>query len=545
VFPEEFLPDGKLEIVAVELDSVEATMQLRLRSRASHGICPSCGQPSQSIHSGYERTLKDLPCSGFAIRIILEVRRFFCKAVACTRKTFSERLPEVTQPYARQTNRLSGLVQTLALLVGSSMGKRLLGQLGIPTSIWSMLRLLRKVDIAGRPTPRILGVDDWAMRRGRRYGTILVDLESSKVVDLLPGREANTLASWLMTHPGVEVISRDRAEAYAEGARLGAPNAVQVADRWHLLKNLGDMLVRVLSSHPRELKRLAQQVDPSSPTDFPSESSPEQLPMVSAPAKRNAPRRYQRFVEVHTLHEQGFHITAIARQTGLDRKTVRKYLAYTTLPEVRRVPYHRSRKLAPYEAYLLDHCEYGRRTVRQLYGDIQAQGYGGCLTAVAAFMSQVRKERGLLPFVPTDVLLSNTPYPYAQLSPRTAAWLLLAQPKDLTPNEQTLAAALPKLHPDIELAAHAAQRFTELVRSRAFERFDAWLNDMHQSTLPQLRSFARSIQRDYAAVRAALTLPWSNGPVEGHVNLLKFIKRQMFGRANFDLLRRRVLAFSA
>ena len=207
-------------------------------------------------------------------------------------------------------------------------------------------------------------------------------------------------------------------------------------------------------------------------------------------------------------------------------------------------PYHRSRKLAPYEVYLLEHWAYGRRTIRQLYRDIQAQGYSGCLTAVAEFMSHVRKEQGLLPFVSTDVLLSNSPYPYAQLSPKTAAWLLLAQPKDLTPHERDLAAALPSLHPDIEQVALAAQRFIDLVRTRAVEQFDAWLVAMHHASLPQLRSFARSLQRDYAAVHAALALPWSNGPVEGHVNRLKFIKRQMFGRANFDLLRLRVLAFS-
>lgn len=544
MFPEIFLPDGQLEIMAVELDTLNATMQLRLRSRTVQGICPLCGQYSQSIHSQYERTLKDLPYSGFAVRIILEVRRFFCRAAACPRKTFSERLPEVTQPYARQTNRLRQIIQTVGLLIGISMAKRVLGQLHVPTSIWSILRLLRKMVIAGRPTPRILGVDDWAMRRGRRYGTILVDLESSLVVDLLPDRETITLAKWLIAHPGVEIISRDRAEAYAEGAKLGAPNAVQVADRWHLLKNLGDMLVRVLSSHHRELKHLAQQVGPATPAGFKPELSPQVFPTASPSPTRNTPRRYQRFIEVHTLHEQGFHISAIARQIGLDRKTVRKYLALTTLPEIRHVTYHRSRKLAPYEAYLLEHWEYGRRTLRQLYRDIQTQGYTGCLTAVAEFMSQIRKERGLLPFVSRDILLSNTPYPYAQLSPRTAAWLLLAQAEDLSPNEQALAAALPTLHPDIAQAALAAQRFTELVRSRTVEHFDVWLADMHQSSLTQLRSFARSLQRDYAAVRAALTLPWSNGPVEGHVNRLKFIKRQMFGRAKFDLLRLRVLAFS-
>jgi transposase len=172
------------------------------------------------------------------------------------------------------------------------------------------------------------------------------------------------------------------------------------------------------------------------------------------------------------------------------------------------------------------------------------QGYTGCLSAVAEFMSEVRKARGLLPFVRRDQLLPGPPHPTAQLSPRTAAWLLLAQPEDLTQEkDRALAAALPGLHLDIEQAANAAQRFAQLVRTRAAGGFDEWLADMRQSSLPQLRTFARSLQHDYAAVRAALSLPWSNGPVEGHVNHLKFVKRQMFGRAKFDLLRIRVLTF--
>ncbi len=255
MLPAEMLPCSKIEIVTRNIDETGSIMQLRVRSRAVIAQCPSCGTTSSSVHSAYERQLKDLPCGGLTISIILEVQRYFCKNPACSRKTFRERIPELTQPYARHTNRLSGLVERFGLLVGASMSKELLEQVQIPVSIWSILRLLRRIETRERPTPRILGVDDWAIRRGHRYGTVLVNLETSEVVDVLVGREAKTLASWLQAHPGVEVISRDRAESYAEGGRQGAPQAIQVADRWHLLKNLGDMLVRVLSHHHRELNR--------------------------------------------------------------------------------------------------------------------------------------------------------------------------------------------------------------------------------------------------------------------------------------------------
>ena len=538
MFPEAFLPDTTLEIVAVEQDLAATTIQLRVRSRGRGGTCPCCGQYSQSIHSGYERKLKDLPCSGFAVEIILEVRRFFCKTAACPRTTFCERLAEVTRPYARQTNRVRGIIQTFGLLVGSSMGKRLLSELRIPASIWSILRLLRKTVQPSRVTPRILGVDDWAIRRGHRYGTLLVNLETAEVVDVLLGREAQTLADWLHAHPGVEVISRDRAEAYAEGARQGAPLAIQVADRWHLLKNLGEMLVRILANHHRELKTLTQTMMVSQPAPVELRPQPMTTEAECLSSINTNSRRYARFVQTHELHAQGFTLSAIARQTGMDRKTIRKYLHLTALPA-----YHPQRrrfsKLLPYQDYLLEHWQNGRRTVRQLWLDIRELGLKGSHSVVATFMAQVRKERGLPPYLRTEM---HCPVATPPLSPRRAAWLLLARADQLDQQDLHFKLMLPGLHPDIQQAATVAQRFAQLVRERLPDAFNEWLQFSLQSTLREIRSFARGVQRDYDAVKAALTFRWNNGMLEGHVNRLKFVKRQMFGRAKFDLLRLRVLA---
>lgn len=509
-------------------------LALRVRSKESSSQCPYCGEWSSRVHSWYERALRDIPCVGYAIQITLEVRRFFCGAEQCKRKTFAERIPEMTQPYARRTNRLETIIQTFGLMVGSAMSRRLLRQFQIMVSKWAILRTLRKSTPYPRATPRILGVDDWAIRRGHRYGTLLVNLENGEVVDVLLGREAQTLGEWLRSHPGIEVISRDRAGAYAEGTRQGAPQAIQVADRWHLLKNAGEIVMRVLDHHHRALKTLAQttrtsQNEPVS-IQLPAEpSSPE-------PTVNPNSRRYARFTQVHELRSQGFTVSAIARQTGMDRKTVRKYLK--VLPA-----YHPKRRrwssLLPYQPYLLAHWQQGRRTVRQLWRDIQELGFNGSLSVVAEFMARVRKERGLPAYVRT---ILQCPTPPLVLSPRRAAWLLMARPDQLDDQEQQLRSIVPTLHPDIYLVATTAQRFAQIIRDRLPDVLDEWLHHALQSTLREVRSFARGIQRDYAAVKAALTLPWSNGMLEGHVNRLKFVKRQMFGRANFDLLRLRVLA---
>src|SRR5271170_2375260 len=233
-------------------NNTRLVMVLRATGEASH--CPGCRQESRRIHSRYSRRLSDLPWEGIAVRIELRVRRFFCDSEDCGQQIFTERLPKTVQRYSRRTCRLSASLQQITSALGGSAGSRLAKQLGILASGSTLLRQLRRKQI--KPSaqgPRVLGIDDWAWRKGHRYGTILCDLESRRVVDLLPDRESETVATWLRTHPGVEVVSRDRASAYAEAVRKAAPQAVQVADRWHLLRNLSEALTSTLQPHHRIL----------------------------------------------------------------------------------------------------------------------------------------------------------------------------------------------------------------------------------------------------------------------------------------------------
>lgn len=367
------------------------------------------------------------------------------------------------------------------------------------------------------------------MRRGRRYGTVLVDLESHGVVDVLPDREAETFATWLRQHPGVEIISRDRAGAYAEGGRLGAPQAIQIADRWHLLKNAGDMLVRVCDRYPRELTQLAETAL--------TPAAPYRNGKVENESRPLMPKRLLRFQRVHALHEQGLSVSAIARETGLDRKTVRKYLSLTVLPPTRQ----RSKSVPAYQTYLLEHWNTDiPMTVRQRWHDLRAHGFQASLSTVAAFLVQVRRQQRL-PRYGRESL--QTPTFPAHLSARQVAWISLARPEQLNAQETRLKALLPTAHPDIAQAIHAAQHFARLIRERLVDEFNPWLQTTLASKVKEVCGFGRGILRDEAAVRAALTFPWSNGMLEGHVNRLKFLKRQMFGRASFTLLRFRVLSY--
>jgi transposase len=492
------------------------------QSTAPTSICPSCGHASGRVHSHYQRTLADLPWQGQIAVLRLRVRRFRCGTAACPRKIFTERLPEVTVSRARKTLRLADIQRHIALALGGKQGSSLAARLAMPVSATTLLDMLRRaVPTVPEHGPRVLGVDDWAWRRSGRYGTILCDLEQRCVIDLLPDRRAETLAAWLKRHPGVEVISRDRAGAYADGARQGAPAAMQVADRWHLLENCSRALLEAVRRRRAEVQAAAHVItanDAATPDEPP--------PMTSAEQRQweRWQRNRQIYEQVMRLHSEGLSIKAIVRQLPIGRNTVRRWLRGAS-PELRRP---RRNLLEPYRAFLEQRWTQGCHNGAQLWRELRQAGFDGGLRVVTEWATRQR-----LAALPTRLASDFTTLPS-----RHIARILAADPQTLNEPERRYSEQLCAASPSLAWVHDLAVRFASMVRERKSEDLDGWLAE---AAVSELKSFANGLDQDKAAVEAALSLPWSNGQTEGQITRLKLIKRQMYGRAKFDLLRARVL----
>lgn len=527
--------------LCLQIDAVEQSddrLIVVARGIQDMACCPDCQQPSERTNSHYRRHPADLPCGGYDIQLKLTVPRFFCDNEQCPRRTFASRFPELLQPYARRTNRLANQQRQVGFTVGGEAGGRLVQGLNMPTSPDTLIRLVREAAEPRRATPRVLGVDDWAKRKGQSYGTILVDLEKHEVVDLLEDRSAESLSNWLKEHPGVEFITRDRGQDYKEGATTGAPDAVQIADRFHLLQNLVDTLKRMLEKQPNQLRKAAREVANEASVSPMSAEVLEGL-IVAANGEAQAVEliptmRQLRFEEVKALQKQGLSQRAVCRQLGMHRRTVSKYYALDHSPE-KVLRAHCTSTVTPYLPYLTKRWQEGCQNIKVLHAELEGQGFTGHYVSVCRVVKTL-KAKGQLVVVAAPVL-PQVP----RLSPTQAAWLLLHPDDRLKEQERKLRDKLCTVSEEIQSARQLAQSFRELVRERAADKLDDWLEKAKESGIQAFQNFAAGLQRDYEAVKAALTYEWSNGQVEGQVNRLKFVKRQGYGRAKFDLLRKQVL----
>jgi len=536
-------PDDHIQFQSLLIE--EPCLILVAAMNAVKSTCPDCRQPTERIHGRYLRTLADLPWATVPIELRVIVRRFRCGTCSCRRQTFAERLPNVAPRYARTTTRLATTQANTGLVLGGAAGARHLSRHGAPVSRNTLLRRVRRVSLPEGPAPEIIGLDDWAWRKGNRYGTIIVDLQRGCPIDVLEDRAAETVATWLQAHPDVTIVARDRAEAYAAGIRQGAPNATQVADRFHLLKNLASALQEVFSVYHREIDQLnhvPHDEVPAQDDDTGATSTEPPVPMTKAQQQiaHNRAKRVAEYEQAQALGQQGWTIKAISAHLGRHHRTVKKYLGASTFPE--RPPRRRpSSILAPYKAYLRERWQAGCRSAKELYHEMQAQGFPGKYSIVAAYISRLRPPQGRI----TRRRQSGSPVTTVEvdkpLTPSRATWLVMRREATLTEDEKQQLARLHAQAGAIAEAITLTQDFAGLVRQRQPDQLDTWLERATASGLQAFKSFANGLRADYDAVKAGITLRWSNGPVEGQINRLKMLKRQMYGRAGIGLLRQRVL----
>lgn len=528
---------GEMEIT--EIETIDDIFTITAHSTRIYPCCPLCNTPAQRFHSHYIRRITDLPSGGNRVCLQVLVRKCFCDVSTCARKIFAECLIPFVKPLARVTTRLFQVVQAIGLATGGMLGARLAERLGIRTSWMTVLRRIMALPVG--PVENILeiGVDDFAFRRGHNYGTILVDMISHKVIDVLPDRKSETVAAWMGEHPEITLVSRDRGGDYATAARLGAPQAIQVADRFHLAKNLSEIAEVVLARLRPEIRQAVQseeiiQEDGFILADWKPKSEAEEL---QAHLARREERRdcYQHMMQ---LYEQGLPLKDIARRLGVTKRTIQNW-------RQKGAPYEQPRRkrsscFDPYAERAVALVQTGTSSSLQVWQALRAQGFRGSYNTVHRFLEtlpgHVKQRRGNM-----ELSKAVPEHPLHHFKAREAVWLFMREPLDLDEKEQSILQALLQANPTAHTLYQLVQEFLTLLRQRKGEGLDDWLEKAKVSQIGEFSRIVNSIERDKAAVQAGMTVPQNNGLVEGKVNKLKLLKRMMYGRAAFPLLRQRVL----
>jgi transposase len=476
-----------------------------VHARTPHetAACPSCGAATGRVHGYHERRVADVPVDARRVVIRVRVRRLVCPTRGC-RQTFREQLPGVLDRYQRRTSRLAAQIGAVVTELAGRAGARLLSALAIAIGRHTALRVLLRLPLPARPIPRVLGVDDFALRRRSRYATVLIDAQTCRRVDVLPDRNADTLEAWLRAHPGVEVVCRDRSGAYAEAVRRALPDAIQVADRWHLWHGLGEVARKEVAAHSACWAKAGR--------------------IQHGPRAASTRERWH---QVHALLSQKVGLLECARRLNLSLNTVKRYARAAEPERLQRAPQYRPTLVDPYRDHLRRRREQEPAIGNlQLFREIKALGYTGSMNLLVRYITQGRVEGDRPP-----------------TSPRRLTSLMLTHPDHLTDAQRGLRDELTTACPDMIDLTELIGSFAVLLRPAEANsaRLDAWIAAVRGADLPHLHTFAHGLELDRQAVYAAVTLPYHNGGTEGVNTKIKRIMRQMHGRAGFALLRHRIL----
>ncbi|HEX5300700.1 MAG TPA: ISL3 family transposase [Streptosporangiaceae bacterium] len=533
-----------LDLVSVE--DLGGGVRITARTRTARLACRGCGAVSAQVHDRYRRCLADLACGGRPVQVVLEVRRFCCGSPACPVATFAEQVPGLTGWYQRRTAGLRDLLEKVALALAGRAGSRLAAALGAVVSRFTLIRLVRGLPDPPAGPVTVLGVDDVAKRKGHSYATVLMDMDSRRLIDMLPDREAETFADWLRAHPGIEVICRDRGGAYARAAREAAPAAVQVADRFHLWQDLAEAVEKAV------LACIAA-MDPPPGPDSPEDPGAAASPDAPAPAepdgfrdahgheRKLVARHRERYAAVQALRAEGCPVREIARRLGLARGTAAKFAGAASIDELLVKATRRPSILDPFKPYLGQRWNDGVTSAAALHEEIRARGWTGGILTVERYLRQFRTADGRDRQARAQPQLTAPSAP-APPKPRQVTRWIMTHPDHLASDDAADLARLLDASPGLAAAAGHVRSFAAMMtRRQGLLALEDWLTAVEAGDQPALHSFARGIRRDQHAVTAGLALPYSSGALEGKNCKIKYLKRLMYGRANFDLLRKMAL----
>ncbi len=585
------LPEG-LYIMQIQEEATAFTISVISTRPCSY--CPLCAGASSSVHSHYSRTVRDVPCGGHNVRLHLAVRKFFCRNPDCQRKIFTERLPDFVEPWAQMTPRLVAAIQAIGLATSGSLGARLAARLGIVTSWMTILRRIMALPTPAPGAVTALGIDDFSFKRGRKFGTILVDLDLHRVIDVLAERSSQSSADWMREHPEITYVSRDRGKDYSQGASEGAPQATQISDRFHLMQNfvkaveaevercykhihqahvaltsldLPDLDVRLQTpdgggadQHQERSVNKQEQFEQVKDLLAHGVSAAEIANQLAIPIRRvyrwkareecpaadleptGRTDHQERFEQAKALRLRGCSYKHIAERLAVGVRTVQRWMARESGPycQPRR---KRQSIFDPYAPYVLSRWQQGERSIDLIWSEIHQQGFKGSKRTLYRFVRSLRQGAQELRIVGNNT--ARAPLPASRttdrISVQKAIWLLVRPYENLKTDERKDLQDLCEMAADLSTLHILAQSFGQMVRKREGHRLSDWISLVKESSFRHIKRFVAGLQRDKEEVLAGLTRVYSNGQVEGFVNKLKLIKRQGYGRANYPLLRQRML----
>lgn len=529
----------KIRISNIELEP--PTIHIYASLTGKRAKCPVCKKYSHSVHDRYEREITDLPVFQYETIMLLTVRKFKCRNDNCQRTVFTERNDNIL-PYARRTNRVTSLLSGMAIEMSTGSGCMLSEKLQIKVSRSTLTRLAHQQIMPQIKKLKVVGVDDWAFRKGVNYGTILVDMETSKPIDLLPTRDSEDLKTWLRAHPEIEIITRDRASSYSSAIDSICPNTIQVADRFHLLMNLSDALNTFFKSISPEISKLFKDKTTEMLSDAKGitqqNSTTNKIMKIPDPPQKPDSRQ-ETFNKVKELQSQGLSRRKIGRDLGISRNTVRLYFELDIL-----IPKSHAKQtnIETFSNYIISKIKMDGYTSMEIINNIRTMGYTGGNTQAYNYISFLKEtsESTALSYVEQR----GNPIPYIKrLSPRKLAkYIGLSLNHIEDADERSYMQVLFENMPILKRVRSLVKQFKAMLKTGEGQVRE-WIKSIENSKdkLTGLKTFARGLKRDIKAVQNGIQLKWSNGPVEGHVNRIKSIKRQMYGRASFELLRKKVI----